>query len=284
MPEWIVVAVRTLIAIVILFVLTRLLGKRQVHQFSYFEYITGITIGGLAAFIPLQVDGKWHLGIVSLVVWIVVVILMGFFQLKSRKLRIWLDGKPTVLIKGGIVLEENLKKERITIDELLSQLRARNIFHISDVEFAVIEPNGIINAFVCKEKRPLTPEMIGLCVERDEAPHVVVADGVVLDEELTARGLDRSWLEEQLEQKGVTLEKVFIGQMDSDKNLYLDLYNDQEIDLPYPGRSHLLTILKKCEQDLMIHSLLARDEKTQKLYKQYSYHLRKLINEFQPHG
>ncbi|MFC7441283.1 DUF421 domain-containing protein [Laceyella putida] len=282
MPSWIAVSLKTLLAIAILFLLTRLLGKRQVTQLSPFEYITGITIGSVAATIPLETDGTWHLGIVSLVVWSAVAIGIGFMQLKSKKAREWVDGKPTVLIKNGKVLDDNLKKERLTIDELMSQLRNKNIFNVADVEFAVIEHNGMINALVKNEYQPLTPKKVGLKVENGEEPHLVVEDGSILDEELARRGLNRGWLQTELEKQGVALENVFLAQVDSDGQLYLDLYDDQIQIQPPQEKAKLLATLKKCEADLEMFGLSTKDKRAKKVYEQCSNQLQRVIDEIKP--
>jgi uncharacterized membrane protein YcaP (DUF421 family) len=282
MPDWIAVALRTLVAIIILFVLTKLLGKRQVNQLSLFEYITGITIGSLAAYIPLEMGEKWHLGIVSLAIWATVAFGIELLQLKSKKAREWLDGKATILIKNGKVLEDNLKKERITIEEVMAQLRNKNIFNVSDVEFAVMEANGNINVLPYKDRRPVTAKMLGLQVGHEDEPHVVIEDGAILDEELATRGLNRGWLQTELEKQGVALENVFIGQVDSDGQLYTDLYDDQIQIQPPQEKAKLLATLKKCEADLEMFSLSTDDEQAKKLYEQSSHQLQKVIKEIKP--
>jgi uncharacterized membrane protein YcaP (DUF421 family) len=282
MPDWIAVILRTLGAISILFVLTRLLGKRQVNALSPFEYITGITIGGLAASIPLNTDGTWHLGIISLIVWVLVALGMEFLQLRSKKIRGWINGKTTVLIKDGKVLEENLKKERITIDELMAQLRKRSIFHISDIEIAVIEPDGNINAFVYRENQPITPKMLGLKVAKEEIPYVVIADGIILDGELAKRGLTREWIQAELQKRGIALEHVFLGQVDSGGQLYVDFYDDQHQVQQPQEKEKLLFALKKCKSDLEIFCLSTKDQQTKKLYEQYTRQLQQMIEEIKP--
>lgn len=139
MPEWTQVIVRTLVAVVFLFALTRLLGKRQISQLSFFAYITGITIGDLAATVSLDLESNWYLGMVSLAVWAIVSLGIEFLQLKSKKARDFIDSTSTILIKDGKVLEDNLKKEKLTNEELLQQLRAKSAFKLAEVEFAIME-------------------------------------------------------------------------------------------------------------------------------------------------
>lgn len=116
MQDWAEVALRTLMAIAILFLITKILGKRQVSQLSLFEYITGITMGNLAATIPMERESTWYLGFVALAVWVLTTFVIEILQIKSKKVRDFADGKTRTLIKDGKILEDNLKKERLTLD------------------------------------------------------------------------------------------------------------------------------------------------------------------------
>ncbi|MBA4542176.1 MULTISPECIES: DUF421 domain-containing protein [Thermoactinomyces] len=282
MADWIQVIVQTLITVVVLFVLTRLMGKRQIIQLSLFEYITGITIGNLAAHMSLEMK-EGYLGFISLLVWVAVILFIHFLQLKSKTARDWLDGKDTVLIKEGKVLEDNLKKERITIDELMSQLRKKNVFKLSDVEFAVMEPNGIIDVMLKKECLPLTPKMLGLKVAEEREPEIVIMDGSILDEALFRLGRNRRWLKEQLEKQGVQLENVFVGQVDSSGELYLDVYDDK-LQLAKPQeKPALLATLKKCEADLEMFALSTEREDVKAMYGECAAKLEKVIDRLKPY-
>jgi uncharacterized membrane protein YcaP (DUF421 family) len=282
MPDWIQVIIQTLITVVVLFVLTRLMGKRQIIQLSLFEYITGITIGNLAAHMSLEMK-EGYLGFISLLVWVAVILFIHLLQLKSKTARDWLDGKDTVLIKEGKVLEDNLKKERITIDELMSQLRKKNVFRLSDVEFAVMEPNGIIDVMLKKDCLPLTAKMLGLKVAEEREPEIVIMDGNILDEALFRLGRNRRWLNEQLEKQGVQLENVFVGQVDSSGELYLDVYDDKLQLVKSQEKPALLATLKKCEADLEMFALSTQREDVKAMYGECAAKLQKVIEGLKPY-
>lgn len=282
MPDWLEVGLRTLFAVVILFLMTRLLGKRQISQLSFFEYITGITIGSLAAYISMDLESHWLLGLVSLIVWVMVSLGIEYLQIKSKKIRDLIDSKATVLIKDGKILEDNLKKERLSSDELLQQLRKKNVFKTADVEFAVIEPSGEINVLVKKEHLPLTPANLGIKVGPEQEPQTVIMDGKMLDEPLATIGLSREWLYTELEKIGVTLENVFLGQVDSYGQLYVDLYDDQ-LKVPAPQqKASLLAQLKKCEADLEMFGLSTDNEQIKQMYQQCSSQLEQIIADVKP--
>ncbi|WP_334072912.1 DUF421 domain-containing protein [Paenibacillus sp. A14] len=227
MPLWLEVVLRTLSSAVILFILTRLLGKRQISQLSFFEYITGITIGSITAYLSLDVDTHWYLGLVSMVVWFLVSLGIEYIQIKSKKARAWIESTSTVLIKDGKVLEGNLRKEKLTNDELLEQLRKKNVFEAAQVEFALIEPDGSINMKLKKEYQPLTASDLGLKLPASSEPQTVIMDGKILDAQLAASGKERPWLFEQLKQQGLSPEQVNLCQVQANGELYIDLFEDQ---------------------------------------------------------
>ncbi|MHA6531971.1 DUF421 domain-containing protein [Paenibacillus sp. BAC0078] len=282
MPEWLEVIWRTMFAVVVLFFLTKLLGKRQVSQLSFFEYITGITVGSIAAYISLDTDKTWHLGIIALVVWVAFSLGIEFLQIKSKKARDFIDFKSTVLIKDGKILEDNMKKERLTTDELLAELRKKDVFKVADVEFAIMESDGMINVLLTRENQPLTPKHLGVKVAPEQETQAVIMDGKIMDEPLDALGLTRAWLDGQLGKLDVTAENVYLGQVDSYGELTVDLYTDS-VELPQPqDKPQLYALLKKCEADLEMFGLSTNNEKAKQMYEQCSKDLQALIVKLKP--
>ncbi len=276
------IAVRTLVAVIVLFTITKILGKRQVSQLSLFEYITGITLGNLVAYVSMDLQTKWYLGVVALTVWSLVSLGIGFLQLKSKKMRDFLDSKATVLIKDGKVLEDNLKKERLTTDELMEQLRKKMAFRVADVEFAIMESSGDINVLLTRENQPITAKHLGIKVGPEQEPQAVIMDGKIMDEPLATLGLSRQWLNTELEKIGVALENVFLGQVDTYGQLYVDLFDDQ-IKVPFPQeKASLFVTLKKCEADLMLFGMTTRNKKAKDMYEQCVIQMGEIISEVRP--
>lgn len=282
MPEWLEVIIRTLFAVVVLFFLTKLLGKRQVSQLSFFEYITGITVGSLAAYISLDTDKFWHLGLIALVVWVGCSLGIEYLQMKSKKARDFIDFKSTVLIKDGKILEDHMKKERLTTDELLGELRKKDVFNISEVEFAIMESDGAINVLLKKENLPLTPKQLGITVAPEKESQAVIMDGKILDKPLDALNLSRSWLQGELEKLGLTEDNVFLGQVDSYGELTVDLYADNFQVPKLQDKPQLYALLKKCEADLELFSLSTDNEKAKKMYEQCSEQLQASLKILKP--
>ena len=282
MQQWLEIALRTLCSVVVLFLLTKLLGKRQVSQLSFFEYITGITIGSLAAYISLDLDANWYLGLIALSVWVAVSLLIEFLQLKSKRIRDFIDFKATVMIKEGKILEGNLKKERLTSDELMEQLRKKSVFDVADVEFAILESSGEVNVMLVSEKQPLTPKHLGLQPGSQKEPHVVIMDGNVMEGPLALSGKSREWLKRELNKNKAKPEEVYLGQVDSSGQLVLDLYDDQ-ISLPQVRqKAALYANLKKCEADLELFSLSAPTDESKAMYTNTANRLHQLLSEVQP--
>ncbi|GGF68667.1 hypothetical protein GCM10010912_12160 [Paenibacillus albidus] len=283
MPEWLEVIVRTLFAVVVLFLLTKLLGKRQVSQLSFFEYITGITIGSLAAYISLDTDKTWHLGLIALMVWVAVSLGIEFLKIKSKKARDFIDFKAQVLIKDGKILEDNMKKERLSVDELLEELRKKDVFKVADVEFAIMESDGAINVLLNRENQPLTPNHLGVKVAPEKETKAVIMDGKVMDEPLDALSLTRGWLQGKLEKLGLNPENVFLGQVDSYGELTVDLYADKVQPPKLQEKPQLYATLKKCEADLEMFSLSTQNKAAKQMYEDCSKDMVAMLDTLKPY-
>ncbi|MGG4340256.1 DUF421 domain-containing protein [Paenibacillus lautus] len=282
MPQWFEIVLRTLCAVVVLFLMTKVLGKRQVSQLSFFEYLTGITIGSLAAYISLDLEANWYLGLIGLGVWVGCSLLIEFLQMKSKKARDFIDFKATVLIKDGKILEDNLKKERLTTDELMEQLRKKDVFQVADVEFAIMESSGEINILQTRENLPLTPKDLGIQVAPEKVAQVVVMDGKVMDEPLRVAGFNQGWLVEELDKQGAKIKDVFLAQVDAYGQLTIDLYDDQ-IQVPQNEERKLLYAnLKKCQADLELFSLSTKSKKSKKMYEDCSKEIEQIMAKVKP--
>ncbi|EMI3508259.1 DUF421 domain-containing protein [Bacillus cereus] len=278
LPEWTLVILRSVFILIILFAITKWLGKRQISQLSFIEYIAGMTIGGIAAQVSTGLDSKFFHGVFAILIFAVVPFLTGILSLKNKTARDFFQGKSTVLIKDGKILEDNLKKEKYTSDELLELLRGKDAFSVADVEFAVLEPSGELNVLLKKDRQPLTAKDIGLKVANEKEPQTVIMDGNVLDEPLSASGHNRAWLHSELEKLGVVIENVFLGQVDSYGQLTIDIYNDK-LQMPSPqNKPLLLASLKKCHADLELFSLETKSKSASEMYSKNAKQIEKILN------
>ncbi|MFK4424693.1 DUF421 domain-containing protein [Bacillus sp. RC51] len=278
LPEWTLVILRSVFILIILFAITKWLGKRQISQLSFFEYIAGMTIGDIAAQVSTGLDSKFFHGVFAILIFAVVPFFTGILSLKNKTARDFFEGKSTVLIKDGKILEDNLKKEKYTSDELLELLRGKNAFSVADVEFAILEPSGELNVLLKKDRQPLTAKDISLKVPNEKEPQTVIMDGNVLDEPLSASGHNRAWLHSELEKLGVVIENVFLGQVDSYGQLTIDIYNDK-LQMPSPQNKPLLfASLKKCNADLELFSLETKSKSASDMYSKNAKQIEKILN------
>lgn len=281
MPEWFEIMYRTLISVIVLFFMTKLLGKRQVSQLSLFEYITGITIGSITAYVSVDAETNWWLGLVSLAVWVTCSFSIELLQIKSKKMRDFIDSKGSVLIEHGKVQEKNLKKERLTTDELMEQLRKKSAFNLADVEFAIMEPSGDINVLLKKENQPLTPKDLGLMVQPEKEPQTVIMDGQIMEEALHKSGRNRNWLDKQLKAVRATVPDVFLAQVDSSGQLYADFYDDRKKQPRQQSSSGLLTGLEQCAAELKLAGLAETDPAAKQALQDASAELDRLFRKLQ---
>jgi uncharacterized membrane protein YcaP (DUF421 family) len=278
MPDWIEILLRSLFFLIVLFLITKVLGKKQLSQLSFFEYVTGITIGNVGAELATKVEGNIIHGVLSILVFAIAPFIAGLISLKSKTFRDLIEGKASVFIKDGKVMEDNLKKEKYTIDELLGLLRKKDVFDISEVEFALLEANGDFSVMLKKQNQPVTPKDLNLPVAAVKEPQTIIMDGLILDEPLSTIGLNRNWLHTELDKLGVILENVFLGQANSNGELTVDLFDDK-LKVPSPQEKPLmLATMKKCQADLELFALGTESKEAKEMFSKNSEKLQKAID------
>lgn len=282
MAEWLSVLLRSAGLFALTLLLVRLIGKRLTSRLTFFDLVTGIAIGVIVAALSLNMVQNFAGGLVALAVWTVFPALLYLLAIKYKVVRDILQGKETVLINHGKVLEDKLLEARLTPEDLLGQLRKKNVFNFADVEFAVLEPDGELSALLKKEKQPVTPKTLGLDVGRESVPQTVMLDGVVMDEPLAAMGLNRRWLHTELDKAGVAPENVFLAQVDSLGQLYLDLFDDA-VQVPKPrARERVYATLKKCQADCELYALGTKNPGAGKMYEESARLLEQAVQELEP--
>ncbi|MFD0962032.1 DUF421 domain-containing protein [Paenibacillus chungangensis] len=269
MPDWLEIVLRTLTAIVVLFVMTKLLGKRQISELSLFEYITGISIGNIAGYVSLDIDNLWYLGLVSLIVWVGVAVGIEWWTVKSKKASNIIEGKGTVLIRDGQLQKDMMKKERLSMDELLSQLRGKDVYRVADVEFAVMEASGEINVMLKKQYQPLTPDMLGWNVPDERESQTLIMDGQILDEAVRHSGKNNDWLKRQLKRYKLKPEDVYVAQLEADDSMIFHLHDGRIL----PSESgtkpadRIQSLTRQLESELRRLEKFSRNESDRRLYQ-----------------
>lgn len=214
------VILRALLSLVALFLVTKLLGKKQVSQLSLFDYVIGISIGNFAAEMTTDLELSYINGIVAVLVFGIVAYLVSYFTMKSIVLRRFFIGTPTVLIQNGKILVNNLRKSKLDINDLLEECRVSGYFDISQIEYALLEANGRLSVLPKGQYLPVTindmnlkPQKQGLCAN-------IIIDGKVMRKNLKIVGKDESWLERELKVKGYKeLDNILLATLDNNEKL-----------------------------------------------------------------
>lgn len=283
MPEWLEISFRTIGLFLLLLFISPFLGRKPFSGMTYFDHVLGLVAAIMIALTALRVVEEFAYGLLALFLWTVMFLGIQFLVQKWKWAHDHIYGKELVVIKNGKILEENLQSARLTAEELLSQLRRKNIFHVADVEFAVLEANGDLSALLKKEKQPLTPKDMDKQVSPAKEPHTVIMDGQIMDEGLTAHGLNRAWLMKELDQLGISLENVFLAQVDSLGQLYVDTFDDTLI-IPEPKEKELLLAsLKQVEADFITYALETENKEWKQHYGAMATEISKIIKRLEPH-
>jgi len=221
------IVLRAVGAFLAVLLITRLIGKSQIGQLTVTDFVNGIVIGSLAAALAIDLRTPAIYYFAGLAVFSGLTLVLEWATMKSRPLRKVLEDEPTVVIHNGKILETKMHNMRYHVDDLLMQLRAKAVFNIADVEFAVLEPNGELSVLLKSQKRPVTPEDLRLPTKYEGMPSELIVDGTVIEQNLIQNNLDEEWLYRELEKQGVrSVEEVLFASLDSSRNLYVDRRKD----------------------------------------------------------
>ncbi|AQS11103.1 hypothetical protein CLOBY_32570 [Clostridium saccharobutylicum] len=233
MREYLILFCRSVIAYFVLLFFTRVMGKKQMSQLTYFDYIVGITIGSIAAVASVDKDINVFEGSFSIIIWSILTILISQVTLKNIKIRLWLDGEPLVIINDGKVIYKNMKKARYNIGDLLMQLRDKDVFYITDVEMAVLEPDGKLSILKKAQKSTLTAEDMNIRKPKPGMMVDIVLNGNILSRHLQQINKDEQWVIKKLKSKNINnIKDVIFAGIQADQKMYVVTYDDSiEIDL-----------------------------------------------------
>ena len=212
--------VRAIMVYILVLVVMRLMGKREIGQLQPFELVISIMIADLAS-IPMTDPGvPIFNGLVPILGLLAMHLLITVLNIKSVNLRKITCGKPTILVYRGKIDEDALKKERFTISELQERLRGKDVFNLGDVEFAILETNGEVSVITKPNKRNLTPEDMNIEADYEGLPYDLIVDGKIMYENLSKIGKDKRWLLKQIEKFKCMPEDVLIATMDGKGNFF----------------------------------------------------------------
>ena len=206
----------------VLFLVAKLIGHKQIAQLDFFDYITGISIGSIAAEMATDLEAPWK-PLVAMVIYGGATLLLSVVSKKFQRSRKYLNGTPTILMDHGTLYYQNLKKAKLDLSEFMVMCRQQGYFDLTGIQTAVFEYNGKLTILPVSDQRPLTPKDMNLAPEQELLFTELIMDGRVLDDNLKRMGLDLTWLDKQLKQRHIKSPKdVFLAVCD--RNLKFVLY------------------------------------------------------------
>lgn len=207
-------------SVIALFVLTKLMGNRQMSQLSMFDYINGITIGSIAAEMATSLESDFKEPLVAMLVYAAFSILISYANSKSIRIRRIIAGKSMILLQDGKLFDKNLKKARLDLNEFLMECRNNGYFDLAELKAAILEPNGKISFLPLEQQRPVNPGAMGWGIPVNGPLVNVVIDGKLLPDNLKHTGNNETWLNKQLRIQGIShISDVFLATCDNQNNL-----------------------------------------------------------------
>ena len=220
--EFFTVIAASLFSAAILFIIAKIIGHKQVAQLEFFDYITGITIGSIAAELATTLDKPWWKPTIAMIVFGGVTVALSVFTRKFPRSRKFINGTPTIVMNDGKLYRENMKKAKLELSEFLLLCRQEGYFQLGDIQTAVYEYNGKLSVLPVSTKRPLQPEDMDLAPEPEHIATEVIMDGRIIGGNLKRRGLNEMWLTKALKEQGYkAAEEIFLGICGEDNRLTL---------------------------------------------------------------
>lgn len=222
--EIINVILTALLSAATLFIIAKIMGHKQMSQLDFFDYITGITIGSIAAELATELEKPWK-PLIAIVVYGTVTFVLSILTSKNPRLRKFVNGTPTIIMNNGKLYRRNMKKAKLDLSEFMVMCRQEGYFNLEDIQTAIFEYNGRLTVLPVSTKRPMNPTDMNILPKPEYICTEVIMDGRILEENLKRMGLDRNWLQKQLREQGYhDAKEVLLGVCDD--NNKLSVFND----------------------------------------------------------
>ena len=216
------VILASLFSAAVLFIIAKIIGHKQVAQLEFFDYITGITIGSIAAELATTLDKPWWKPTVSMIVFGVITVILSVLTRKLPRSRKFINGTPTIVLNDGKLYRKNMKKAKLELSEFLLLCRQEGYFNLDDIQTAVYEYNGKLSILPVSTKRPLNPEDMKLSPPPENIGTEVIMDGRILGGNLRRRNLSKAWLQNELKAQGYqSAKQIYLGVCGKDDRLTL---------------------------------------------------------------
>ncbi|MDB2090961.1 DUF421 domain-containing protein [Clostridium paraputrificum] len=226
--------IKGILVYILALVLSKLIGIKIISQMNFFDFVMGVSIGSMIAKIIIDKDHVVFSGVIALIVFSLLTISTSYLNLKSYIARSIVNAKTLILIENGRIIDKNIKKLRITINELMMKLREKDVFNIEDVQFAIMESNGQLSVLIKADKKPITPYDMNIKVKNLSLINDIIIDGKIVNKNLQIVGVYEKWLKSELKKKNINaIEDVFYAGVDQNKKLtiserYPDNFNPEK--------------------------------------------------------
>ncbi len=201
----------SILSVTALFIIAKLMGHKQVAQLDFFDYISGITIGSIAAELATDLEAPWK-SLVALCIYGITSVVLGQLTHKFPRMRKYINGTPTILMNGGKLYRKNLKQAKLNLSEFLLLCREQGYFDLDEIETAIFEHNGKLSVLPKAPNRPLTPSDMHITVKEAHIGTEVIMDGRIMGDNLRRFGRDENWLSKQLVAQGYgDVREIFLG-------------------------------------------------------------------------
>ncbi|WP_405343154.1 DUF421 domain-containing protein [Ruminococcus sp.] len=206
------VVLASLFSAVILFLIAKVIGHKQVAPLEFFDYITGITIGSIAAELATTLDKPWWKPTISMLVFGSITVALSIITRRFARSRKFINGTPTIIMDDGKLYRENMKKAKLELSEFLLLCRQEGYFNLNDIQTAVFEYNGKLSILPKSAKRPLNPEDMELNPKPEHIGTEIIMDGRVMGDNLKRKDLNDDWLQKELKKQGYkSPREIFLG-------------------------------------------------------------------------
>lgn len=202
MSDFLNICFRTILVLVILFFITKMMGKKQISELNFFDYVVGITIGSIAADISLDIEKDMIAGIAALFIYGFISYIISFVSIKSILARRFFIGVPTVLVEKGKIIESGLKKSKIDVNDLLMEARENGYFNLDEIDYALMEVNGNISFLPKEKEKPVTKKDMKIKCSNEGLTVNGIIDGKYMVNNMTAINKDKEWLDHELKVNG----------------------------------------------------------------------------------
>ena len=217
--EILYVILTSVLSVAALFAIAKIMGHKQIAQLDFFDYISGITIGSIAAELATELEKPWK-PLIAIIIYGCVSVLLSCITNKFARSRKYVNGTPTIIMDNGKLYRENLKKAKIDISEFMVLCRQEGYFHLDAIQTAVFEHNGRLSILPVSSERPIVPSDLNIKMPTDTIDIEVIMDGRILESNLKRAGLDLNWLNKQLKEQGYkNAKEIFLGICDKNKKL-----------------------------------------------------------------